>query len=155
MANDLGDMVSPTLKVMVRAKKTPHPFDKHLGNAIRGARARRDLTRETLSARSGIALSNLKRREDGVNETTVSELERIAAVLQIPAREIVDMALADYDADGSARHGTAQDGLRKLLASVSGAPRTIDDEDNVTYIGHVAPGLRDAANTDERKPTTD
>ena len=47
------------------------------------------------------------------------------------------------------------DGLKKLLASMSEGPRTIDDADNVTYIGHVAPAARDAANTDERKPTSE
>lgn len=140
---------------MARAKKTPHPFDKNLGAAIRAARARRDVSREVLAARTGIALSNLKRREDGVNETTVSELERIAAALRVPAREIVDMALSDYSEDGFTQQGTPQDGLKKLLASMSEGPRTIDDADNVTYIGHVAPAARDAANTDERKPTSE
>lgn len=140
---------------MARAKKTPHPFDKNLGAAIRAARARRDVSREVLAARTGIALSNLKRREDGVNETTVSELERIAAALRVPAREIVDMALSDYSGDGFTQQGTPQEGLRKLLASMSEGPRTIDDTDNVTYIGHVTPAARDAANTDERKPTSE
>ncbi len=105
--------------------------------------------------RTGIPLSNLKRREDGVNETTVSELERIAAVLRMPAREIVDMALTDYSAETSGASGSAQDGLVKLLASMSEAPRTVDDADNVTYLGHIAPATRDAANTDERKPASD
>ena len=140
---------------MARTKQTPHPFDKHLGAAIRAARARRDVSREVLAARTGIALSNLKRREDGVNETTVSELERIAAALRVPAREIVDMALSDYSGDGFTQQGTPQDGLKKLLASMSEGPRNIDDADNVTYIGHVAPAARDAANTDERKPTSE
>lgn len=90
-----------------------------------------------------------------MNETTVSELERIAAVLRVPAREIVDMALSDYSVNEDAQPGDPQDGLRKLLASVSEAPRTIDDADNVTYIGRIAPAARDAANTDERKPTSD
>ena len=140
---------------MARQKKTPHPFDKHLGSAIWAARRRRDVTREVLSMRTGIPLSNLKRREDGVNETTVSELERIAAVLRMPAREIVDMALTDYSAETSGESGSAQDGLVKLLASMSEAPRTVDDADNVTYLGHIAPATRDAANTDERKPASD
>ncbi|MGN7188753.1 helix-turn-helix domain-containing protein [Microbacterium testaceum] len=140
---------------MVRAKKTPHPFDINLGAAIRAARARRGVSRETLAARTGIALSNLKRREDGVNETTVSELERIAAALRVSAREIVDMALSDYSGDGFAQQGTPQDGLRKLLASMSEAPLTIGDADNVSYIGHITPAVRDAANTDERKPTSE
>ena len=140
---------------MVRRKKTPHPFDEHLGSAIRAARRRRSVTREALARQTGIPLSNLKRREDGANETSVSELERISSVLQIPTREIVDMALIDYSAADSVSRGSAQDGLDKLLASVSEAPRTIDAADNVTYLGHVSPGLLDAANTDERTRETD
>ncbi len=60
------------------------------------------------------------------------------------------LALSDYSGDGFAQQGTPQDGLRKLLASMSEAPRTIGDADNVSYIGHVAPAVRYAANTDER-----
>ncbi|MCW2163709.1 Helix-turn-helix domain-containing protein [Microbacterium hydrothermale] len=140
---------------MARTRKTPHPFDKHLGAAIRSARARRDLNRETLAARTGIPLSNLKRREDGVNETTVSELERIAAALRVSARDIVDMALQDYGADGRTGPSSPQDGLQKLLASVSEPSRTLDEADAVIYLGHVAPGRRDAANTDDRIAATD
>ena len=140
---------------MVRRKKTPHPFDEHLGSAIRAARQRRRVTREALSGETGIPVSNLKRREDGLNETSVSELERIASVLRIPTREIVDMALVDYSAAGSGSSGSPQDGLKKLLASVSEAPPTIEATDNVTYLGHVSPGLLDAANTDERTGATD
>jgi len=65
------------------------------------------------------------------------------------------MALIDYSAADSVSRGSAQDGLDKLLASVSEAPRTIDAADNVTYLGHVSPGLLDAANTDERTRETD
>lgn len=133
---------------MAREKKTPHPFDPHLGAAIRAARARRGVSREKLSAQTGIPLSNLKRREDGTNETTVSELERIAAVLRVPAREMVDMALADYSASGSATSG-----LQKLVSSMSEARSNVIDADNVTYIGHIAPGLNAAAYQDDRATT--
>jgi transcriptional regulator with XRE-family HTH domain len=135
---------------MVRQLKALHAFDMHLGNAIKAARARRRMTREELSLRTGIALSNLKRREDGVNETTVRELERIAAVLEVTTRELVDMALVDYSGGG-----TPHDGQQLLLAPVSEAPRTLDTSDRVTYIGHAAPALHDAANADERSTKDD
>lgn len=136
---------------MVAQKKQLHPFDKFLGSAIRATRVRRSVTRETLADRTGIALSNLKRREDGTNETTVRELERIAAVLEVPTREIVDMALADYSGNGS-----AEDGLRKLTASVSEAPRTVSAEDEIPYIGPVTVDRRHAAYTEpDEDPTTD
>lgn len=129
---------------MPREKKSPHPFDQFLGSAIRATRARRRVTRESLAERAAIPLSNLRRREDGLNETTVSELERIAAVLEVPAREIVDMALADYDGAGD-----AQAGLRKLVVSVSEAPRTVAPEDEIPYIEPVKVDRRHAAYTDD------
>ncbi len=135
---------------MARQTKALHAFDKHLGNAIKGARGRRNVTREELSARTGIALSNLKRREDGVNETTVRELERIAAALRVSPRELVDTALVDYSG------GRGKEvGLRLLLDPMSEAPATVDIADEVPYIGHTAPDLRDAANTDDRTTTDD
>ncbi|MFF7681514.1 helix-turn-helix domain-containing protein [Microbacterium sp. NPDC007973] len=135
---------------MARPKKTPHPFDRHLGNAVRAMRSRRQMTQSQLAEKAGIPLSNYQRREDGANETTVAELERISAALNMSSREIVDMALIDYNGGGS-----AEDGLRKLVESVSEAPRTVTEADNVTYLGHVTPGLRDAANTDERPAKDD
>jgi len=148
MSND-----APRLRLMPREKKSPHPFDKFLGGAIRATRARRRITREQLAERAGIPLSNLRRREDGLNETTVFELERIAAVLQMPARELVDMALEDFNGGGS-----AEDGLRKLVASVSEAPRTVAPEDEIPYIGPVTVDRRHAAYTDpdeDSSPTDD
>ncbi|ONI65672.1 hypothetical protein CSIV_05175 [Microbacterium sp. CSI-V] len=137
---------------MPRDKKSPHPFDVALGSAIRSARVRRRVTREVLAQRTAIPLSNLRRREDGLNETTVSELARIAAVLDIPTREIVDMALADFNGGG-----TAEDGLRKLVASVSEPPRTVDPEDEIPYIGPVVADRRHAAytETEEADPSTE
>ena len=114
---------------MARQTKEPHEFDKHLGNAIRGTRGRRNMTREELAARAGIALSNLKRREDGANETTVRELERIAAVLQVTPRELVDMALVDYSGGG-----TPHDGLRVPLAPISEGPPDLDPTDAGSHI---------------------
>lgn len=141
---------TPKVGAMARQKKTPHPFDQHLGGAIKATRTRRKMTQQDLSDTAGIPLSNLQRREDGTNETSVGELERIAVALRVASRELVDMALTDYsDA------GTVEDGLRKLVASVSEPTSTVADHDNVTYIGRANPGLRDAANTDEPAPPKD
>lgn len=142
---------TPKVGFMARLKKTPHPFDRHLGNAIRAMRTRRQMTQSKLAETAVIPLSNLQRREDGTNETTVSELERIGAALDVTSREIVDMALVDYNGGG-----TAEDGLRKLVASVSEAPRTVAPEDEIPYIGPASAGLRDAAYTEpEEDPPTD
>lgn len=136
------------VKTMARQKKTLHPFDQHLGGAIKATRARRKLTQQQLADAAGIPLSNLQRREDGSNETSVAELERIAAVLRVTSREIVEMALQDYN-DG----GDPEAGLRKLVASVSEPPRTVAPEDEIPYIGPVAVSERHAAYTDPEADT--
>lgn len=142
---------TPKVGYMARPKKTPHPFDRHLGNAVRAMRSRRQMTQSQLAEQAGIPLSNYQRREDGTNETTVAELERIGAALNMSSREIVDMALIDYNGGGS-----AEDGLRKLVASVSEPPRTVSAEDEIPYIGPVTADRRHAAYTEpDEDPTTD
>lgn len=143
---------TPKVGCMARPKKTPHPFDGHLGDAIAATRRRRKMTQAQLADATAIPLSNLQRREDGANETTVAELERIGVALNVPSREIVDMALVDYTGGGS-----VQDGLRKLAASVSVAPRTVAPEDEIPYIGPVTIDRKNAAYTEaeEETPTAD
>ncbi len=61
----------------------------------------------------------MKRREEGRNEITISELERIAAVVNVSALEMVKEALADYG------------GMEKLLAEyapVSEPGSAVNDE---------------------------
>lgn len=138
-------MQSQTPKVgrMARLKKDPHPFDRHLGIAVRAMRTRRQMTQNELATATGIPLSNYQRREDGKNEVSVAEMERISVALGVPTREIVDMALVDYS-----DHGTAEDGLRKLVASVSEPARTVAPEDEIPYIGPVVVDRKHAAYTE-------
>lgn len=89
---------------MGRTKKTISDFDVKLGAVVRSKRTKLDLTQDEVATASGMALSNYRRREDGKNEITVSELTRIAAAVKVEPAEIAEEALADYG------------GLRKLLA---------------------------------------
>ena len=141
---------TPKVGVMPRPKKTPHPFDAHLGGVIKGTRTRRKMTQKDLSEAAGIPLANFQRREDGTNDTSVSELERIAVALRVSPRELVDTALADYSGTDDPAAG-----LRMLVTSVSEPTPNVADHDNVTYLGTVTPGDRVAANTDEPAPPKD
>ncbi len=126
---------------MARTPKRISDFDRKLGAAIKNRRTDPDygMSQTRLAALTGIPLSNLQRREEGVNEVTVSELERIAHHLQTTPAAIVNDALARYG------------GMDKLLAEYATSDPSPTVEDNVTYLGHVAPPLADAA--DDKGPT--
>ena len=128
---------------MPRPPKRISHFDVCLGTVVKSKRVKRKLSQADLSDQTGIPLSNLKRREDGSNESTVSELERIAHALDVAAHELVDEALADFG------------GIDKLIeeerAAVSPAEhRVTDAEDAIPYIGQVRPPARVAADTKPR-----
>ena len=137
---------------MGRPPKEISDFDVRLGRVVKSKRVKADHTRASLAEATGIPESNIKRREEGSNEITVSELERIAAAVDVPAVEIVEEALDDYG------------GLAKLIAEhrpgdpmSGGAPIVPTDgpvspADNVTYIGNVKAPLDAAADEDPRTP---
>lgn len=121
---------------MARKPKKISDFDVKLGAAIKRRRVdpEVDMSQAAAARAAGVPLSNYQRREDGTNEVTVSELERIAEVLGTTAREIVSDALSRYG------------GVDKLLAEhVTRQPVNVAPEDNVTYMGHVRPPERAAA----------
>lgn len=101
---------------MPRQPKKISQFDVALGAVIRGQRTKRDITQAQLSARTGIPLSNLQRREDGANEITVSELERIAAALNMEPQDLADEALSDFGGLGKlvAEHSAMSEGVISL-----------------------------------------
>lgn len=81
---------------MGRPPKKLSDFDKRLGTVVRSKRVKADLTRAQLAELTGIPEANLKRRETGANEITVSEIKRIAEALGVPAHKLVDEALEDF-----------------------------------------------------------
>lgn len=131
---------------MARPFKTISEFDICLGLVVKSKRVKAGLTRAAMAEMTGIPEANLKRREEGRNEITSSELYRIADIVDVPANELVEEALKDYG------------GMEKLLAehtSVSDDADTVAPEDNVTYLGHVKAPLGAAADTDPRTPSKD
>lgn len=85
---------------MGRPPKKISDFDVRLGAVVRSKRSKVGLSRDALAAATGISEANLKRREGGLNEITVSELRRIAEAVGVPAWEMVDEALADFGGIG-------------------------------------------------------
>lgn len=102
---------------MARQPKKTSDFDVRLGNVIRAKRTKIRMSQTELAEASGIAMSNLQRRESGKIEITVSEIKRIAEALGVPAHELVDEALKDFG------------GMEKLIAEhvgMSEAPVSLE-----------------------------
>lgn len=128
---------------MPRQPKKISDFDVRLGNVIRAKRTKMRMSQNELADASGIAMSNLQRRENGKIEITVSEIKRIAEALGVPAHELVDEALKDYG------------GIDKLIdehIGVSDVPISLDDHRKRRTPADMTEeeweGERSAANTD-------
>lgn len=131
---------------MARLPKKISPFDVALGAVVRSKRTKKGLSQQTVAEMAGIPMSNYRRREEGSNEITVSELHRIAPAVGVPAVKLVEEALDDYG------------GLEKLIAEhapVSDDADNVTAQDNVIHLGRVTPPLQAAADDDERAPAKD
>ena len=129
-------------------KKTPTTFDGWLGKII-------DDESETHGGRPAIASwidvseQSVNRRARGEVAYLAREVEIIASHIGVPTAELVERALRRYG------------GTEKLIAeygpqdAVSDVASTVDAVDNVTYLGHVTPGLKDAADDKDRSPGRD
>lgn len=126
---------------MGRPPKKISDFDVRLGAVVRSKRSKRGLSRDALAAATGISEANLKRREGGLNEITVSELSRISEVVAVPAYQIVDEALADFGGIGKllAEHKPMSQGVISLDEHRTRGPLTEE----------LARGQAHAANYDE------
>ena len=126
---------------MGRPIKKQSDFDARLGMVVRSKRVKASLSRKEMAEVTGIPEANLKRREAGENEITVSELKRIAAAVHTSPDEIAEEALADFG------------GLHKLIAEHTELDEDeyeVTDEDNVTYLGHITMPAKMAAK--KKKP---
>lgn len=122
-------------------RKPAETFDEHVGDAIESAMVRARLTQADLAAAAGMPLTNLGRSIRGTRPFTVNEFERLAGVIEVPANELLDSALANYG------------GMGKLLAEdgpKSEAPDSVSPADEIPYIGRVTPPLTAAADDDPR-----
>lgn len=129
-------------------KKTLTTFDEWLGKII-------DDESETHGGRPAIASwidvseQSVNRRARGEVAYLAREVEIIASHIGVPTAELVERALRRYG------------GTEKLIAeygpqgTVSDVASTVDAIDNVTYLGHVTPGLKDAADDKDRSPGRD
>lgn len=125
-------------------RKPAETFDEHVGDAIESAMVRARLTQADLAAAAGMPLTNLGRSIRGTRPFTVNEFERLAGVIEVPASELLDSALANYG------------GMGKLLAEdgpKSEAPDSVSPADEIPYIGRVTAPLNAAADDDPRKGT--
>ena len=82
--------------------------DTNTGIRIKAARKRADMTQSELAEKAGISLMSVRRYEHGSREPSINTLKKIAEVLGIPTRDLIDVRLQIvkdeliYDADVSA-----------------------------------------------------
>ncbi|MBH0778747.1 helix-turn-helix domain-containing protein [Nocardia bovistercoris] len=79
------------------AKETATAINRAVGNELRAARARRDLTRQQLADLTGLAVSTIQRFENGERSPDMQQLHALCGALDIPMREFVSSALRDIE----------------------------------------------------------
>ena len=139
-------------------RKNPTSFDGWLGRIIDNETETHG-GRPQVAAWLGISEQSVNRRARGESPYLAREVEVIAAKLNVPAHEIVGTAIKKY---GGISKLLAEFGSIDLRAGdmapepgVSDDAGTVDPIDNVTYLGHVTPELRDAADEKGRTPSRD
>jgi transcriptional regulator with XRE-family HTH domain len=68
----------------MQSKKTPGPTDKHVGNKVRMRRKMIGWSQEKLGDALGLTFQQVQKYEKGTNRISVSRLQRIAEVFQLP-----------------------------------------------------------------------
>ena len=111
---------------MARQTKIISSFDVCLGRVVKSKRVKAGLTRARMAEITGIAEANLKRREEGKNEITSSELYRIAAAVGVPAVSLVEEALDDYGGMDKLLDEHAPTQPSNVVELNVGGPRDID-----------------------------
>lgn len=135
-----------TLGCMPKKRKPAETFDEHVGDAIESVMNEARLTQAELAAQAGMPMTNLGRSIRGARPLTVNEFERLAGVIEVPAHQILDAALAKFG------------GIEKLLDEhrpKSEGQATVSPADEIPYIGHVTPPLNAAADEDPRTGAKD
>ncbi|WP_054815415.1 helix-turn-helix domain-containing protein [Nocardia arizonensis] len=75
------------------AKEAASAINRAVGDELRAARARRDLTRQQLADSTGLAVSTIQRFENGERSPDMQQLHALCSALEIPMREFVTLAL--------------------------------------------------------------
>ncbi len=64
----------------------------NLGSNLRAARKKRKWTQEDLAVRSGVHAGEISRMEGGKRDPQVSTVERLAAALEIPPGQLLELS---------------------------------------------------------------
>ncbi|QYC11483.1 helix-turn-helix domain-containing protein [Brevundimonas nasdae] len=110
----------------------PDPVDVQLGGAIRMRREALNLSQAALGGQIGVTFQQVQKYERGVNRVSASRLLQIAAVLEIPASELLGersddnkpgaaTLLAWYNQIETEEHRAALLALAKALRPVTAA----------------------------------
>ena len=70
--------------MIVMAKKTPNPIDKHVGSRVRMRRMMLGMSQEKLGDALGLTFQQVQKYEKGTNRIGASRLQQISHILKVP-----------------------------------------------------------------------
>src|SRR6202008_2408360 len=78
--------------IIMIAKKTPNPIDKHVGSRVRMRRMMLSMSQEKLGDALGLTFQQVQKYEKGTNRIGASRLQQISNILQVPVSFFFDGA---------------------------------------------------------------
>ncbi|MEU8895476.1 helix-turn-helix transcriptional regulator [Nocardia sp. NPDC048505] len=79
------------------SKEAAIAINRAVGNELRAARARRDLTRQQLADQTGLAVSTIQRFENGERSPDMPQLLALCTAFEVSVQSFVDLALRNID----------------------------------------------------------
>src|SRR6201999_1999097 len=71
-------------EIVMMAKKTPNPIDRHVGSRVRMRRMMLSMSQEKLADGLRLTFQQVQKYEKGTNRIGSSRLQQIADILQVP-----------------------------------------------------------------------
>src|ERR1700754_4378115 len=101
-----------------------------LGETVRAARIRKNLTQARLAKLAGVSRRHLAALEKGAN-VSVSILQRVAAVLDLTEIHLGDLSLRSGDGDRNINYPMVSDAIREARAEAGRAQAILARAENL------------------------
>jgi transcriptional regulator with XRE-family HTH domain len=130
------------------AGKKPDSLDIELGRKVRALRLERDFSQEKLGEALGLTFQQVQKYEKGTNRISAGRLQRIAAILGVPASAFfTDTRAPDALVDGLCKLADAGAALR-LLRAYSRIPSASVQQALMTLAEELAADVRPSGHDD-------
>jgi transcriptional regulator with XRE-family HTH domain len=110
-------------EVVMAAKKTPNPIDKHVGSRVRMRRMMLSMSQEKLGDALGLTFQQVQKYEKGTNRIGASRLQQISDILQAPVSFFFEGA-PNLSGAGEAKEAPSPAYVSDFLATSEGLSLT-------------------------------